>query len=404
LGPGTTAMTHADAGAKIAAMSSPDSTDLAPPAVSPARLAEIRAELDGLDRQLLETASRRARLVAEVAAFKRAEGRPIYDRERERRIVHRAEEVAAEVGLDRATARALMNVLVDASHRLQEAALREPSAAAEPRHVAIVGGRGQMGLVLGRWLSERGHRVTPIDQGDDDGAISDADIVMVAVPMAQVRAVVTGLTGRLRPDALLCDVNSLKRDVCEAMADAHAGEVLGLHPMFGPSVSSIRRQKVVVCPVRPGPIGAALQAELGRMGAELIEATPDAHDRMMAVIQVLVHFSTIARGDALRRVGIPIEDSLRFTSPIYRLELSFIGRLFTQNPDLYAEITMQNPHSEPVRAAFVEAVNTLDRTVTSGDRGAFRDAFRGAGAFFAGFGPDAMRLSDLLIETLVKEP
>ena len=188
------------------------------------------------------------------------------------------------------------------------------------------------------------------------------------------------------------------------MAESPAAEIVGLHPMFGPSVGALRRQKVVVCPVRRGPRGEWLCAEFGRMGAELIESDPARHDTMMAVIQVLVHFSTIARGDALRRIGVPIEESLRFTSPIYRLELAFIGRLFTQDPNLYAEITMTNPQSERVRAAFREAVEHLDGIVSAGDRPAFRQAFTDTSTFFAGFGPDAMRLSDLVIATLVRQP
>jgi chorismate mutase/prephenate dehydrogenase len=377
------------------------------PPTDPSLLDSLRAELDRIDATILAAAARRAEIVAEVAEFKRREGRPIFDRARERRMQERIVGLAATLGLDGHTAEALSGVLIDASHRIQEHVLADAGGGdGERKQITIIGGRGQMGALLGRWLAGRGHTITALDVDDDlDTAesITTADIVVISVPMAHAAQIARQVGPRVRPGALLCDVNSLKTEVCAAMEASTTGEVLGLHPMFGPSVGALRRQKVVVCPVRPGPMGAWLSAELGRMGAELIESDPSTHDMMMAVIQVLVHFSTIARGDALRRVGVPIEQSLRFTSPIYRLELAFIGRLFAQSPDLYAEITMTNPHSERVRAAFRDAVLALDGTVASGDRDAFRAAFKDTSTFFADFGKDAMRLSDLVIETLVRQ-
>jgi prephenate dehydrogenase len=137
------------------------------------------------------------------------------------------------------------------------------------------------------------------------------------------------------------------------------------------------------------------------MGAEVVESTPQAHDRMMGVVQVLVHFSTLVMGDALRRIGVSVEDSLAFTSPIYRLELAFVGRLFAQEPELYAEIIMTNPRAEEMLAAFRGANETLAQMVAEGDRDAFSSAFDAVATYFAGFGDQAMALSDQVIEDLV---
>ncbi len=371
-------------------------------------LRRIRAELDVIDEQILSATARRMGLVRRVAELKRAAGRPTFDRARERAMAERTHALAERVGLDRHTARLVTTALLEASHHTQEALLAEATSARSttPRRFAIVGGRGQMGRLFGRWLEARGHSVQALDLDDDlysDAILPDVDCAVVSVPMAVSAEVARVVGARLRPGALLTDLNSLKTEICEAMASTPATEVLGLHPMFGPSVTSLRRQKVVTCAVRPGPLGEALRHELGTMGAELIEATPEQHDRMMAVIQVLVHFSTLARGHALRRIGVPIEQSLTFTSPIYRLELAFIGRLFAQSPELYAEITMRNPPSAAVREAFIGAVRDLDAAVGSGDRESFRGAFAETRGYFSEFGADAMRLSDLLIETLVRE-
>jgi prephenate dehydrogenase len=188
------------------------------------------------------------------------------------------------------------------------------------------------------------------------------------------------------------------------MGEECAGEVVGLHPMFGPTVRSLRRQKVVICPVRQGEQAAWFRQELSAIGLELIDTDPETHDRMMAIVQVLVHFSTMVMGDALRRTGVDIDESLRFTSPVYRLELAFVGRLFAQNPDLYAEIEMSNPHANEVRALFIESASEIEALSRGGDRRAFRERFEEVARWFHGFQDEAMRLSDRVIDAMIRLP
>ena len=140
------------------------------------------------------------------------------------------------------------------------------------------------------------------------------------------------------------------------------------------------------------------------MGAELIETDPATHDRTMAVVQVLVHFSTLVMGRALSASDTPLEETLRFTSPIYRLELAFIGRLFAQDWQLYAEIEMANPRAQAARRRFLDAAAALDRAISTHDLDAFRALFEDGTRYFAEFADEAMTLSDHIIDELVKRP
>jgi len=370
-------------------------------------LSKLRAELDALDRRLLETAAQRQALVARIREVKAQTGVSQFDRSRERVVFEKAATNAAEVGLDPLLAQSLMHSLVEASHRLQES---ERGAADISRKLLIVGGGGQMGQLLGAAFSARGHAVDVLEAPDVNpgrdraAATASADIVMLAVPMHLAAGVARELGPHVRPDALFCDINSLKSEVCAAMLESCAGEVLGTHPMFGPSVHSLRRQKVVVCPVRPGPLGAWLTTELADLGMEIVESEPERHDRMMAVVQVLVHFRTLVMGEALRATGVPVTESLAYTSPIYRLELAIVGRLYAQDPNLYAEIEMENPFGDEVRAGFLEAAERLANVVRSGDREAFCAQFSEVSDYFSDFSADALALSDFLIDRLVERP
>ncbi len=227
---------------------------------------------------------------------------------------------------------------------------------------------------------------------------------MIAVPMAQQCRMIEQIAPYLCEDALLCDINSLKQEVCESLRQYGRCETMGMHPMFGPTVHSLRRQKIVICPVNPGPRAEWLCQELGRMGLEIVKCEPAQHDRMMAVIQVLVHYSTIVMGRALSATGIKIEDSLQLTSPIYRLELAFVSRLFVQNPELYAQIEMSNPYGDHVRQLFREAATEWDQIIQARDNASFRKLFESVGSYFHGFSEEAMELSDRIIDTMVREP
>jgi len=363
----------------------------------------LRSELDALDAQLFEAVAARGRIVEAIGRIKRDSGQAVFDRHRERVVVERHLLHGQAAGLTSEESLMISRAILASSHRLQA---EKVATATSTRRFLLVGGRGGMGQMLARELEDRGHSVDLLDQGESDRlalAVAASDVVMLCVPMAVAVEVASEVAPMMRPDALLCDINSLKLEICETMGRRAPCEVLGLHPMFGPTVGSMLRQKVVVCEVKGGPLGAWLRDEFGRMGAELVESDPMTHDKMMAVVQVLVHFNTLVTGEALRLFGANIEESLQFTSPIYRLELAFIGRLFAQSPELYAEILMRNPMGERVRSDFLAAAEEVNAVVHRGDREAFVALFDQAAESFSQFSTEAMRISDDLIERLVSQ-
>lgn len=367
-------------------------------------LEELRRRLDEIDDRLLGLAKERLDVVAEIKAIKKAEGRHLFDRDREQQVHQRAEARARGLGLDPLLGRDLIARLIEASHHLQA----EPEDAAGSdgsRSILVVGGRGRMGTMLGRAFAARGHRIDVLEKGDEleSSRIAAADVVMVAVPMADAVRVAAQVAPHVRQGALIFDINSLKTEVCHALSRS-GGEALGTHPMFGPTVRSLRRQKVVLCDVKPGPAARWLEGELGAMGAEVVKCSPDHHDAMMGIVQVLTHFGIMAMGRALRATGHTLDETLPFTSPIYRLELAMVGRLFSQKPELYREIMLANPGGEAIRASFLEQAKQLAEIVEGDDADAFVEAFDEVRDYFAGFSDEAMDLSDHIIETIMARP
>lgn len=370
-------------------------------------LAALRAKLSACDARLLGVVRERLALVEELARHKARKGAPLFDRERERSVLERAGAAAEAQGLPGVLGRRLIQLMVEASHEVQERELARLGAArGERQQLLIVGGAGRFGRRLVETFSARGQTVTAIDKGDalDPNLVKAADIVILCVPMEVVNEVAYRIGAHMRPDALLCDINSLKMRVCEAMAASTAGEVVGMHPMCGPSVASFRRQKLAFCAVREGARAKWLERELAAIGFDILRCSPHEHDQIMAAVQVLNHSATVLTGRALSALGIPVEQSLRFTSPVYRIELALIGRLFAQDPGLYAEIALQNPERKRVAQALQTAAGEVVAALNSGDRADYHKLFEQVRGFLGAFVEEAFALSDRVIDTVSTEP
>ena len=122
-------------------------------------LAALRQQLDELDERLLETAAQRLAIVERVFRVKARDDRSLFDRERERVVIEKAQQTAQLVGLEPQAAHELIRAMVEASHRLQERGFhRDEAASDQSRRFLIVGGGGQMGQLFKHTLEDRGHR------------------------------------------------------------------------------------------------------------------------------------------------------------------------------------------------------------------------------------------------------
>lgn len=268
---------------------------------------------------------------------------------------------------------------------------------------AVIGANGFMGSFFADLFERAGHRVLRADRSTNltpTGVAQEADIVLIAVPIDATEQIIRDTGPLLRADAVLMDVTSIKAEPVAAMLSHASCEVIGLHPMFGRGTRSLKGEVVVFCPARAPTWTRPIRDLLAEEGAQIVEATPDEHDRAMAVVQVLRHCVTIAMGHALASLGVDPHDSLQHASPIYRLELIMTARLFAQRPELYADIAMRNPESERVLSAFQGALRTVSQQVESQDREAFIAAFQNTAKHFGAFTDASLDESTQLLEIL----
>jgi len=86
---------------------------------SMADLARLRAEIEGVDRELIRLIAKRVELARQVGAVKHAAGLPALDPAREAAVIRRVSEVAREEGAPEEDVRYLFWHIIGMSRRAQ---------------------------------------------------------------------------------------------------------------------------------------------------------------------------------------------------------------------------------------------------------------------------------------------
>lgn len=271
--------------------------------------------------------------------------------------------------------------------------------------VGIIGGTGQMGQFFRRFFEKNKCRVLIASRKtrlSPEDCARQSNIVLVSVPVDVTISTIKKIAPYIKKDSLLIDTTSIKKEPVDAMIRYSKCEVIGMHPVFGPSVVSIKNQTIVLCPARTKKWMQWLKGIFEKNGARVKLSTPEKHDEMMSVIQGLNHFSTLSVAHAMKNLGISVKESLEYTSPIYRLRMAVVGRILNQDPNLYASIEMMNPKNKDALKAYAESSKKLRKIIETKNTGAFLEYFNECSEFFGGFKKEAEELSDYLIGQMVK--
>ncbi|MHC1769321.1 MAG: bifunctional chorismate mutase/prephenate dehydrogenase [Verrucomicrobiia bacterium] len=366
-------------------------------------LESLREEIDLIDRQLVELLGRRGRKVQEVVKVKEQQNLPMFHPAREEDLISARRAQAVGAGLDPDYIEDLFRTVLRHSRvgQLETLGRRGVRPGAK---VLIIGGKGSMGRFFGRWLTLSDHVVRILDREDwpdVESLARDVELCLLAVPIDVTASVAARIAPFLPATCVLADITSLKRDPLVAMLKAHPGPVVGLHPLFGPTTTTMDKQIVVVTAGRDPEASRWFLDQLVVWGNVLVETSAEEHDQIMGIVQALRHFATFAFGQFLHSRGVPIARTLELSSPIYRLELAMVGRLFAQDPWLYAEIVFATPERLALLKDFIQSLQQNLGLVETGDKDEFVARFRKIAEWFGPFGEQAIRESSFLVDKLV---
>ena len=384
----------------------PSSTQIANPLSDKVEqeLENLRRQLDTIDQKIVSLLAKRQAEVERVVKVKKTHNIPVYHPAREENLISQLRNQGAEAGLNSDYIEDLYRRILRQS-RIEQAARLSQKGVRAGATVLIVGGKGSMGQYLSKWFADSGYRVRILDRNNwlnVDKLCHGIELAIISVPI-EVTAEVAGKLGPHLPvDCVLADITSIKEQPLNAMLEAYQGPVMGLHPLFGPTTSTMDKQIVVVTPGRNLPSCRWLIDQFSAWGSIILQVTAQEHDEIMSIVQTVRHFATFAFGQFLCHKQIDLCRTLEFSSPIYRLELGRVGRLFAQDPSLYSEIIFASPKRLALLKEYLcSLANNLDM-VERGDKEMFRAEFKKITDWFGPFSEQAMRESTYLINKLIE--
>ncbi len=367
-------------------------------------LETLRRKLDIIDQKIVSLLAKRHAEVERVVALKKAHNLPVYHPAREENLISHCRNQGAEAGLDPDYIEELYRRILRQSRVEQTARLARKGVRAGAT-VLLVGGLGSMGQYFHKWFADAGYQVRILDRDDwsnADKLCHGVELVIISVPIE----ITTEVAGRLGPflpiDCILTDITSIKERPLNAMLEAHQGPVVGLHPLFGPTTSTMDKQIIVVTPGRDMSACRWIIDQFNAWGCIILQVNAEKHDEVMSIVQTVRHFATFAFGQFLFHKQIDLSRTLEFSSPIYRLELGMVGRLFAQDPSLYSEIIFASPKRLALLKDYLASLSNNLAMVEKGDKEMFNVEFKKIAEWFGPFSEQAMRESTYLIDKLIE--
>jgi prephenate dehydrogenase len=181
-------------------------------------------------------------------------------------------------------------------------------------------------------------------------AVSGADIVLVAVPVAASEATFKSIRHLVTPQMLVMDVGSTKSDVVQAAVAGlreQIGSFVPAHPIAGKELSGVehadpqlyRGRQVILTPT-----GQTRVAQLQRatevwqaLGCQVVQMSPQAHDSAFAVVSHLPHMLAFALMNAVQQHPRGAE-FLQLAGPGFR----DFTRIAASDPKVWRDILLAN--------------------------------------------------------------
>jgi prephenate dehydrogenase len=230
-------------------------------------------------------------------------------------------------------------------------------------------GYGRFGRLAARYCAREAevHVYDPRVRVRGGGAIRRATlreaasqpVVVLAVPISELRGVLRSIRTLVRPGGLVIDVCSVKVIPLGLMKRILPSSVsiVGMHPLFGPDSDTgvLRGQRVVVSPSRDGARWMGRIRRLARShGVRLHVMKPAAHDRLMAETLLLTQYI----GRLLQGTGIP---ERAWSTPSYGHLRLLVRTALRDSEQLFLDMWRYNPYGPRTARALLLSHRALLR-------------------------------------------
>lgn len=207
-------------------------------------------------------------------------------------------------------------------------------------------------------------------------AISGADIVLIAVPVAATEATFKAIKHLVTPQMLIMDVGSTKRDVTEASRRAlreRMGSFVPAHPIAGKEVAGVEHadadlytgRQVILTPTERTLTVQLKKAEQvwTALGCHVRLMSPESHDAAFAAVSHLPHLMAFALMNAIS--GQPQgQDYMSLAGPGFR----DFTRIAASDPKVWRDILISNREELLAQSKLMQrSLAELELIIAQGD-------------------------------------
>jgi prephenate dehydrogenase len=207
-------------------------------------------------------------------------------------------------------------------------------------------------------------------------AVSGADIVLLAVPVAATEATFKAIRHLLTPQTLVMDVGSTKRDVVDAarrVLREQVGLFVPAHPIAGREVSGVEHadadlyvgKQVILTPIeRTLTVHLQKATEVWTaLGSHVQKMAPEAHDAAFAAVSHLPHLIAFALMNGITGQAGGA-DYLSLAGPGFR----DFTRIAASDPPMWRDVMVANREELLAQSRiFQRSLQALEALIASGD-------------------------------------
>ncbi len=243
------------------------------------------------------------------------------------------------------------------------------------------------GIGRGRENMQRALERGIIDEIADSSqsALSDADFVLLAMPVGQTETIMKQIAPHLQHDTIVCDAGSTKRDTVAAARNYLGKNLRNFvpgHPIAGAEHSGVLAAQadlytdkhVILTPIEETSAEAIEKSVVlwQACGAKVSQMGIDEHDEILAATSHLPHILAFALMNHLRNSTDRPEDLLRFAGSGFR----DFTRIASSSPEMWRDICLANRDALMKQmAAYQDELNHLQNILKNGDKAGLEQAF-----------------------------
>lgn len=241
-----------------------------------------------------------------------------------------------------------------------------------------------VGYSLSPATTERAHALGVIDEVAVSAvqAVTGADIVLLAVPVAATEATLKAIKHLVTPQMLIMDVGSTKLDVIQAARRAlceQIGSFVPAHPIAGKEVSGVEHadadlytgKQVILTPIESTlPLQLHRAVDIWKaLGCNVIKMSAESHDTAFAAVSHLPHLISFALMNAIS--GQPQgQEYLALAGPGFR----DFTRIAASDAKMWRDIMISNREDLLAQSKiFQRSLQALEHLIASGNGAALEE-------------------------------